>query len=548
MKKKFSLISVFTLLVVIITFSIGDTKSVSNGNTNWLVRPQYDNALPFSEGFAAVNKGARLKKYAIGYILEGGKWGYINSEGKVVINLQFEDARIFSDGLAAVKINNKWGYIDKEAGFVIKPKFDAALDFKDGVARVKEGDCWGCIDKNGSYLISPQFYWIEAFFEGIAIVHDIWNKHQGYINKTGDIIIPLIYSIRDHLRACKDGMIIVEVKEQGIFIYNDSGKLIYGPGGNKRSKFSKTTFFSEGLAGVENSYVYYNYNSDIGFKWGFINKEGKVVIDTVYDEVRSFSEGLAAVKKMWKWGFINKEGQLVIDCQFDRVGSFSEGIASVQSNGKWGAINKEGKLIIDYLYNDDSMNSFTFHDGVAQVSQKGQIMLINKEGKIMIKGYSEQNIDFSEGLASFIRNGKIGLIDLSGNFVLKPEFSSKYNDRIVFSEGYALVWKDTKAGYIKNPLNSEVQVQFLEQTGQFIGEVKSISAIEIIVAGSNIAEKVRMGDKLCIILDNEIIIFNASFPMQTVTKCKVIAGNRDKIKLGMKVFKYKHIPPLNKEK
>ncbi|MGL4375735.1 MAG: WG repeat-containing protein, partial [Microcoleaceae cyanobacterium] len=31
-------------------------------------------------------------------------------------------------------------------------------------------------------------------------------------------------------------------------------------------------------------------------KWGFIDKNGKVIVKPKYDEVRNFSEGLAAVK------------------------------------------------------------------------------------------------------------------------------------------------------------------------------------------------------------------------------------------------------------
>ena len=34
----------------------------------------------------------------------GGKWGYIDESGKMVIKPQFDDARAFFDGLAAVGI------------------------------------------------------------------------------------------------------------------------------------------------------------------------------------------------------------------------------------------------------------------------------------------------------------------------------------------------------------------------------------------------------------------------------------------------------------
>ena len=43
------------------------------------------------------------------------------STRKVKINPQFDDARDFSEGLACVKIGGKWGYINQEGEIVINP-------------------------------------------------------------------------------------------------------------------------------------------------------------------------------------------------------------------------------------------------------------------------------------------------------------------------------------------------------------------------------------------------------------------------------------------
>jgi len=88
--------------------------------------------------------------------------------------------------------------------------------------------------------------------------------------------------------------------------------------------------FSEGLAAVERSYLF----------WGFIDKTGKVVIPYNYDRVKSFSEGLAAVKLNGKWGFIDKTGKVVIPFKFQRAESFSEGLAAVKFKGNRVFIDK----------------------------------------------------------------------------------------------------------------------------------------------------------------------------------------------------------------
>ncbi len=49
-----------------------------------------------------------------------------------------------------------------------------------------------------------------------------------------------------------------------------------------------------------------------GDKWGFIDQQGALAIGLQFDDVSSFSEGLAGVKEGDKWGFIDKQGALVI--------------------------------------------------------------------------------------------------------------------------------------------------------------------------------------------------------------------------------------------
>ena len=59
--------------------------------------------------------------------------------------------------------------------------------------------------------------------------------------------------------------------------------------------------------------------------------------------------GLAKVKIGGKWGYIDKTGKYVVNPQFDEVWSFSEGLAGViigdWKTSKWGYIDKTGKYI-----------------------------------------------------------------------------------------------------------------------------------------------------------------------------------------------------------
>src|SRR6218665_2970306 len=76
-----------------------------------------------------------------------GKWGYINKTGKIVIKLQFDEARGFREGLANIKLDSKWGYINKTGKIVINPRFDMAWHFEEGLAVIGLDGKLGYIDK-----------------------------------------------------------------------------------------------------------------------------------------------------------------------------------------------------------------------------------------------------------------------------------------------------------------------------------------------------------------------------------------------------------------
>ena len=52
-----------------------------------------------------------------------GRYGYIDASGRIVVQPQFEGARDFSEGLAAVLLNGKWGFIGPSGKLVIVPEY-----------------------------------------------------------------------------------------------------------------------------------------------------------------------------------------------------------------------------------------------------------------------------------------------------------------------------------------------------------------------------------------------------------------------------------------
>ncbi len=107
---------------------------------NEIIPFKYEDAGDFSEGFA--------------YVRVGKKYHFIDKKENELGLLEYDDAGDFSEGLARVRIGNyfdgKWGYIDTTGKRVIEVRFEEASDFYNGEARVKLNGQSMYIDKTGS--------------------------------------------------------------------------------------------------------------------------------------------------------------------------------------------------------------------------------------------------------------------------------------------------------------------------------------------------------------------------------------------------------------
>lgn len=75
------------------------------------------------------------------------KYGYIDKKGAFVVQPQFDQITVFSEGLAPVRVGDKWGYIDKSGNRVIKLQFNEVKEFTEGLGAVRIGKKWGYISK-----------------------------------------------------------------------------------------------------------------------------------------------------------------------------------------------------------------------------------------------------------------------------------------------------------------------------------------------------------------------------------------------------------------
>jgi WD40 repeat protein len=334
-------------------------------------------------------------------IEQNSKWGYIDRDGKTVIEPKFDSAGEFSEGLAAVEIDGKWGFVDQNGKSVIEPRYSRACEFSEGFARIQIGGDkyglygkWGFIDHTGRIVIEPQYGDLNGvaeaaygFHDGLAMIEI--NGKKGFIDKTGTIVITPQFA---YAYPFSEGLASVSAGVDQKWGYIDtSGKWAIPP------KFDWGSLFSEGLAPVTLGRVcaYVDRTGELKLKPKFKSNE-----DDCAAVWGRFDGGLSRWKLGDKYGFINKNGDVVIKPEFDLTFNFSEGMAFVEENGKFGFINQTGQMAIEpqFYYAKD------FHNGLARVSYaRDGWGYINQSGEFVWKTASAGTV--SDEASSFVQAG-----------------------------------------------------------------------------------------------------------------------------------------------
>ena len=134
-----------------------------------------------------------------------GRWYFIDPEGNVALeglSSVGEDECLFAEGdfssrRAPVIMNayqkdydGLWGYISTDGKLVIPCQWSDAGSFREGSAPVMNRDkLWGFVNIYGNPVTPCQWKRVGCFGDGLAMVMDETGK-QGYINRKGELMIP----------------------------------------------------------------------------------------------------------------------------------------------------------------------------------------------------------------------------------------------------------------------------------------------------------------------------------------------------------------------
>lgn len=320
-----------------------------NLSGNELATPQYDEITP-------------IKYLQNSYLTKkDGKYGLIDNSGSVIINNEYDSIEAFTDKYEdgyLVKKDGKYGLIKYSKKQVLDTKYDKILNITSNDSYIVDdsgtykllnkdlepvlvsnnlqyavdfGSDYVVLNKNGNYSIifvddgselTSGYQYIEHVSENNFIAKK--NGTYGIIDKAGNTVLDFKYT--NIINFSSKGFLEGENEDGTVDLLDTS--FVTKVTGIVSEINSKNSYIK---VRIGDQYKYYNYkleersSKDIfttntiflskkNGKYGFVDKNGIVIVDYLYDDATEQNDyGYAAVKKNGLWGAIDGQGTVIVE-------------------------------------------------------------------------------------------------------------------------------------------------------------------------------------------------------------------------------------------
>lgn len=306
-----------------------------------------------------------------------GKYGIVNNEGKTLIEPNYVEiqglGKEASQGFIVKNQEEKYGIIDISNKQVLETKYDA-------ISKIHKGDYYvvtengkqKVVKKDGTEILNGEYDEIVAILknpENGIIYKD--NEKYGLMNLEGTKIIAENY---DDLKEAKTGTFIVKQKDN-YGIIDQEGKTLVEVKYKGINYNEKADIYITEDENYNNEILNGNYEikltgmvTNIDDERGYIEikqEEGYKYYNFKFEEQKEAdifkTNTLFVSKKDGKYGFLDKDGNVVVDYIYDDATMQNTyGYAGIKKDGKWGVVDRNGKVIQEPTYKLDDYLQIDF--------------------------------------------------------------------------------------------------------------------------------------------------------------------------------------------
>lgn len=435
-KNNSGLLKIIVLIAIIVAIGIAVVNNINNGKKI----SQED-----------------VKEYNYFITTINGKSGVIDKTGKIIINPEYDYIQIpnpskpifialFDYNKDTQEYNSK---VLNEKGKEILTSYknvqaipnnntSSTNSYLTSILKYKQDDKYGIITIDGKTVTKPVYESIEVLEYKDEVLKVKQNDKFGLININGDVIIKPEYNS----------------------IATDS---YY----NQSSKYQKAGYIV-------------NVVTEQGYRYGYINSQGKQVLDTMFTNVKRITEvkddnnTYLITYKNGQAGIL-KNGQTVIENEYEDISyDVTNNVLVLQKNAKQGVYDLAGNMILPIQY-----DNIEILGTLINATKDGKLMVFNVSGTVQDENSLKAMYPENNYYITVDRNGKYGVADQNKNSIINNE----YNYIEYAFDKYFIATKNEKIGVIDETGNIVIPIE-----NSIVQNINGTKIIQIINSETNVSD------------------------------------------------------------
>ncbi|MEP2670329.1 MAG: WG repeat-containing protein [Cyclobacteriaceae bacterium] len=366
----------------------GNLAVAKKGNKYGLIQTDNSIIIPFQ--FDSIHLSGNFVR-AQKILLSKPSWSLYDIYGIKKSEREYESIGPFNGKFFEIKNYGLSGIMDRYGKETVSCVYDSIIAHNADQIAVKFHGHYGIIDFNENWLLPPQPFPVQLideyhymqFERGIHLFKNFDNDliyfTENPLSVHGKMLKEILpdgtekeinfsgITVSRTTPAVVDDTRIITSEHEGLRGIVRNGK--YGFIDNRgrlriANRYEGIGNFKNGLAAVK-----------ILGKWGFINAEDNIVINPSYESVSEFRKEVAIVKR-GKFGFVDKTGKLVLETRYDSIMPLPTDNFLIQHNQLLGLADENGTVLIDPRFEtlDDLGNGYVI------VSREKKFGLLTKSG------------------------------------------------------------------------------------------------------------------------------------------------------------------------
>lgn len=226
-------------------------------------------------------------------VKQDGKYKVIDADGKTVFSEKFDSIETIKNNIIVYKNKDKYCAYDIENSKKLSKTYKTLKHTENNLFIARTNNNYGIIDINNDTKIKQEYANIN-YYEDVNI-YELEGKNSD-INTI----------LNSELKEIAKGIISeVNAEKSYIKLWTKDGYGYYNLNGEKIETKDILT----------NNNLFLSRQSN---KYGFVDKEGNVIVDYIYDDAKEQNEcGYVSVKKDGKWGSLDKNGNVISDTKYN---------------------------------------------------------------------------------------------------------------------------------------------------------------------------------------------------------------------------------------